>query len=114
MAAVTEDLTAIREAVTDFAFARVTATGRPARAFVSVIEAVDGMIDFWDGLEEPTPNDYFRLGQLVGSLGNMAACRVDGSGQLIPMAVVYPDDDPVGIAASGMRDAVLSFSQPTD
>ena len=110
--AVVEDLMAIRDAVTGLAFARVEVTGQPVTGFLGTLDSIDSMIDRWDAGGAATADDHYRLGLLVGMLGYMAACRVDESGVVVPMPVVYPSDNPVAVAANGMRDAVLAFHAP--
>jgi len=110
--AVVEDLTRIRDAVTDLAFARVEVTGEPVGGFMGTLDSLDAAIGRWDALLVPSTDDHYRLGLLVGMLAYMAACRVDGDGEVVPLPVAYPSDNPVAVAASSMRDAVLLFSAP--
>jgi len=110
--AVVEDLTAIRDSVTALAFARVEVTGQPVGGFMGTLDSLDAMIERWAVEGGKSSDDHFRLGLLVGMLAYMAACKVDGSGELVPMPVVYPSDNPVAAAASLMRDSVLAFHAP--
>ena len=77
-----DGLAAIRDAITDWAFIRLDATGEPGRVVVPILETLDAMIDRWSVDGEHTPDDHYRLGLVLGSLGYMASCLVTPDGEL--------------------------------
>lgn len=115
MSGVVDDLDGIRTAITDLAFAQMemTGTGRPGSTFLPLLDAFDGMISRWEDPSDPSPGDMYHLGLLVGSCANMAACRIEGDGQIVARQVDFPEDNPVAQAALKMRNAILAFTDPS-
>ena len=109
---VSDDLTAIRGAVTELAFTMVEQTGRPSSGFAPLLESLDLLIEQWAGGNVQSRDDYYRLGLTIGVLSHMAACRVDSDGALVPIQITYPEDNPVAQAASEIRAAVLRYTAP--
>ena len=114
MAAVADDLTMIRGAVTGLAFAMVDETGKPNNGFTPLLESLDLLIDRWSEDVGQSNEDYYKLGLTIGVLSHMAACRVDADGELVPVPMIYPEDSPVAQAAEGIRAAVLMYTAPTN
>lgn len=110
--AVADDLADIRGAVTGLAFAMVDTTGRPSSGFIPLLESLDLLIAQWTESDDQSTDDYYKLGLTIGVLSHMAACRVTSDGELVPIPMIYPEDNPVAVAAEGIRDAVLRFTAP--
>ena len=113
MTTTADGLAAIRDAITDWAFIRLDATGEPGRVVVPILETLDAMIDRWSVDGEHTPDDHYRLGLVLGSLGYMAACLVTPDGELSAIDRPFPADNPTAGAVRRWRDAVLAFTPHT-
>lgn len=108
---VAEDLQTISNAVAELAFARIEATGQPAKGFIDVLTTIDGAIQEWD-VEVPD-GDRYHLGLVIGYLSYMFSVGITPDGDLVAKPVDFPEGNPVAQAAKGVRDAVLNFTAPT-
>lgn len=106
------DLTAIRDALTDLAFAMVDQTHNPSGGFLALLEILDEAIEGW-GSGTPSPEEHYRLGVVLGMCGHMAACRLDSDGSIIALPIDFPENDPVANAVSAVRNALVGFHVPS-
>lgn len=106
-------LTAIRDALTALAVARVDATARPATGFTALLDTLDTVIDE-QGTDPAAPGADYRLGLIIGHLSHLAGCRIDPT-TVAPTAlpIDYPPT-PVGEAALHLRSTILDTIAPGD
>jgi len=110
---VAEELQTISDAVSELAFARIEATGQPARGFLDVLGTIDGVKHIWESDQPIDGNDMYHLGLTIGFLSYMFSVGITPEGQLIAKPVDFPEGNSVAQAAKAVRDAVLAFTAPT-
>ena len=110
---VAEELQTISDAVAELAFARIEATGQPAKGFLDVLATIEGTRDLWDSDKQIGGDDLYRLGLTIGFLSYMFSVGITPDGDLVAKPVDFPEGNAVAQAAKGVRDAVLAFTAPT-